>query len=132
MPVKTTNNMKQFVKKVQQANEKALTEIAGVVLSRAKFYVPLDTGDLQNSDFRQVFADREDRLVAVMGYTAFYALPLHGTESYSPIWRPRAPGERGKPLQAGYNADATPQFLSRGVEESEANIQTIIKANNTL
>jgi hypothetical protein len=135
MPVKGMQQVKKntaaFIKRVEAINEKTLTMIGAIVISNAKPYVPLDTGNLQNSDFRQVL----DNVLRV-GYTADYALPLHGTDSYSPIWRPRSVGTkvydqgkgRGARVKTAANMEATPQFLSRGVDDSIGEIQQVIES----
>ena len=131
MPVKGMQQVKKntaaFIKRVDAINEKTLTMIGAIVISNAKPYVPLDTGNLLNSDFRQVFEDRDGLWTLSVGFTANYALPLHGTDTYTPMWKPRPPGSPGKAAN-GYNADATPQFLSRGVDDSINEIQQVIES----
>lgn len=140
MPLKGMSQVKantaKFIEKVNSKHEKVLTEIGGLVISYAKFYVPLDTGNLLNSDFRQVFQDREDVWTLTVGFTANYALPLHGTDTYTPLWKPRPAGTKvydqgkgnGPRIKTGQNMDASPQFLSRGVDESQSDIMKIIES----
>lgn len=126
MPLKGMQQVKKntaaFIKRVDDKTEKVLTMIGAIIISNAKFYVPIDTSNLINSDFRQVTDNR-----LRVGFTAFYALPLHGTDTYTPMWKPRPPGSPGK-VANGYNADATPQFLSRGVDDSIDEIKQVIAA----
>jgi hypothetical protein len=139
MPLKGMNKVKantaKFIDKVNSKHEKVLTEIGGLVISYAKFYVPLDTGNLLNSDFRQVFQDYDDVWTLTVGFTANYALPLHGTDTYTPLWKPRPVGAKvydqgkGKPprIKSAVNNDATPQFLSRGIDDAMDGIMKIVE-----
>lgn len=127
MPSKATNNVKTFSKKVGQASERALTAIAAVVISRAKYYVPIDTAALINSDFRQVTTEPTG-LRLTIGFVQDYALALHERLD----WQPRLPGVGGKPATSGYNPNARPKFLQLGVEESEQDIRKIIKSEYQL
>ena len=140
MPLKGMSQVKanaaKFVKQVEAINEKALTMIGAVIISRAKFYVPIDTANLINSDFRQVEDAGEGVTRLRVGFTAFYALPLHGTDTYTPLWKPRPAGTKvydqgkgnGPRIKTGQNMDASPQFLSRGVDESQSDIMKIIES----
>lgn len=122
MPVQTVNNTKVFRKRVELATERSLTAIAAVVLSRAKYYVPIDTSALINSDFREV-SKTESGSTLTVGFVQNYALAMHERLD----WQPRLPGTGGKPATSGYNPNARPKFLTRGVEESEQDIQRIIR-----
>lgn len=127
MPSKTVNNVKKFNKKVSVSSERALTAIAAVVISRTKYYVPIDTAALINSDFRQVTTE-ETGLRLTIGFVQDYALALHERLD----WEPKLPGVDGKPSTSGYNPKAKPKFLTAGVRESGSDIRKIIKSEYQL
>lgn len=120
------NGLQKFEQKATALTEKAMVMIAAVVITNAKQYVPIDTSALINSDYRRAVT-LSNGISIEIGFTQSYALPLHGNETYSPIWRPKLPGTPGK-QGGGYNAEATPQFLARGLAESTADIMAILQS----
>ena len=97
--------------------EAALTSVIFAVGGKADFYVPVDTNALMNSRETHVVAHK-DGYKATLGYYQHYALALHGTSTYSPLWKPKPPGTPGKPT-GGYNPIATPGWIFRGVAETD-------------
>jgi hypothetical protein len=98
--------------------EGALTAVVYAVGGRADFYVPLDTNALITSRAVHV-APHKNGYRATLSYggpKASYALALHGTATYSPLWKPKPPGTPGKP-RGGYNPSAKPGWIFRGVSE---------------
>lgn len=123
MPVKRTSNTAKVIAKIESVGEQCMTQILAVILANSKFYVPIDTSALSNSDFRSVEQTATGWRGRV-GYTAAYAAALHERTD----WQPRPPGSPGK-KGGGYNPNATPAFLERGAAESRDEIQRIIRAN---
>jgi hypothetical protein len=98
---------------MQKAN-RAVTESLIIGMAKAMTYTPIDKGLLINSSFRDT--RREGRkIIGTAGYTQAYAAALHDNMN----WRPKRPGTPGKP-RGGYNPSATPKFLEKGFEETEA------------
>ena len=104
----------------------ALAKVISAGMTNAKENAPLEYGTLINSAFRRIEGNKRDGWVGRCGFTVYYALYLHGTEKYTPLWKPRPPEDKDGP---GWNPFATPRFLELGfigplaVEE----IQRIIK-----
>ena len=102
--------------------EGALTAVVYAIGGRADFYVPLDTNALITS--RAVHISPYNKgyraTLSYGGPKAPYALALHGTSTYSPLWKPKPPGTPGKP-SGGYNPSATPGWIFRGVSEIDVN-----------
>jgi hypothetical protein len=110
-----------------------LTTVAYAIGANADFYVPVDTNTLMNS--RAVSPARQEgsglRVILSDGVEkkADDASALHGTASYSPLWKPKPPGTPGKKT-GGYNADARPGWIFRGVEDTD--VQGLFKRAMTI
>lgn len=100
---------------VYQKANRAVTESLIIGMAKAMIYTPIDKGLLINSSFRSPPRREGRKVVGTAGYTQAYAAALHDRED----WRPKRPGTPGKPT-GGYNPSATPKFLERGFEETEA------------
>lgn len=98
-----------------------MVAILATIGSNAAQYVPIDTATLLNSQFRTV-EKGPTGLVGRIGYTQEYAAALHERMD----WQPKMPGTPGKP-NGGYNPDAQPGYLARGVEESREQIKKILR-----
>jgi hypothetical protein len=125
MPFKSGKSPKDVAKKVNDKIdhiindqlEGALTAVVYAIGGRADFYVPVDTNALMNSRETHVIPHK-DGYRATLGYYQNYALALHGTATYSPLWKPKPPGSPGKPT-GGYNASARPGWIFMGVAETD-------------
>jgi hypothetical protein len=125
MPFKSGKSPKDVAKKVNDKIdhivnvqlEGALTAVVYAIGGRADFYVPVDTNALMNSRETHVIPHK-DGYRATLGYYQNYALALHGTATYSPLWKPKPPGSPGKPT-GGYNASARPGWIFIGVAETD-------------
>ena len=98
--------------------EAAVTTVTYAIGGKADFYVPVDTNALMNSRAVHV-APHKNGYRATLSYggpKASYALALHGTATYSPLWKPKPRGAPGKPT-GGYNPSAKPGWIFRGVAE---------------
>jgi hypothetical protein len=98
--------------------ESALTTVIYAIGGRADFYVPVDTNALMTSRAVHI-APYKNGYRATLSYggpKAPYALALHGTATYSPLWKPKPRGAPGKPT-GGYNPSAKPGWIFRGVAE---------------
>ena len=125
MPFKSGKSPKNVAEKINKkldhiANEQleeSLTAVIYAIGGRADFYVPVDTNALMNS--RETFVVKQnDGYRATLGYYQEYALALHGSATYTPLWKPRPRGALGKP-KGGYNPSATPRWIDRGVDETD-------------
>tara|TARA_R110002153_G_scaffold8006_1_gene35144 strand:- start:635 stop:1045 length:411 start_codon:yes stop_codon:yes gene_type:complete len=125
MPFKSGKSPKNVAEKINKkldhiANEQleeSLTAVIYAIGGRADFYVPVDTNALMNS--RETFVVKQnDGYTATLGYYQEYALALHGSATYTPLWKPRPRGAPGKP-KGGYNPSATPRWIDRGVDETD-------------
>jgi hypothetical protein len=125
MPFKSGKSPKDVAKKVNDKIdhivnvqlEGALTAVVYAIGGRADFYVPVDTNALMNSRETHVIPHKNGYR-ATLGYYQNYALALHGTATYSPLWKPKPPGSPGKPT-GGYNASARPGWIFMGVAETD-------------
>lgn len=102
--------------------KRALTKIGGTILARADQYAPIDTKALINSGFYKVDETNTGYMLRV-GYMQEYALWLH--EAPMGNWQPRPVGSPGKKT-GGYNPNASPNWLGRGLEEAEPIINRMI------
>ena len=125
MPFKQGKSPKDIAKKVNakidhivnDQLEGALTAVIFAIGGKADFYVPVDTNALMNSRETNV-TPYKNGYRAKLGYYQKYALALHGSATYSPLWKPKPPGTPGKPT-GGYNPIATPGWIFRGVAETD-------------
>jgi hypothetical protein len=102
--------------------ERALTIVAFQIGGNADFYVPVDTNNLMNSRAIRVIPNK-DGFRAILSYggpKVSYPLFLHGTATYSPLWKPKLPGTPGKKT-GGYNSSALPGWIFRGVADTDIN-----------
>lgn len=101
--------------------EKALTTLAFEIGGNADFYVPVDTNALVNSRHIKV-EPTSTGFRATISYgvngVAGYAAYLHGDDSSSPLWKPKPVPSPGK-LTGGYNSEATPQWIPKGVADTD-------------
>ena len=127
MPFKAGKSPKDVTKKVKaridnitsEKLESALTTVAYAIGGNADFYVPVDTTALMNSRDIRV-TPQQGGFRATLGYYQNYAAALHGSQTYSPLWKPQMPGTPGKKT-GGYNSSATPQWIPRGVADTDVN-----------
>ena len=133
-PQDAANNVQAKIKQVTgEKLETALIKVAYAIGANADFYVPVDTNTLMNSRAVSPARQEGDGLRVTLSYgvekKADYAAALHGTASYSPLWKPKPVGSPGKKT-GGYNADARPGWIFRGVQETD--IQGLFKRAMTI
>lgn len=110
MTVRITNNLGQFVKRVDDKAARGMTQALILGAAEAAALTPIDTSTLLNSQFRQV--DRQGgAVVGRVGYTADYALPVHDADNPQNFRR----------------AGAQKEFLKKGFERAEPNIRKALK-----
>jgi hypothetical protein len=108
--VRITNNLGQFVQRIDDKAQRGMTQALILGASEAAALTPIDTSTLINSQFRQVV--RESRgIVGRVGYTAAYALPVHDPENQQNFRR----------------ASAEKEFLKKGFERAEPNIRKALR-----
>ena len=138
-PQDAANNVQAKIKQVTDEKlEAALTTVAYAIGAKADFYVPVDTNALMNSRAIKIIP-HEGGFRATIGYYQDYAAALHGTASYSPLWRPMTPEMRaelksaknytGRPT-GGFNIHAKPGWIFRGVEYTD--VQGLFKKAMTI
>ena len=128
MPFKSGKSPQDVAKKVNDKIdhivnvqlEIALTAVIFAIGGKADFYVPVDTNALMNSRATHVapYGKGYRATLSYGGPKASYALYLHGSATYTPLWKPKPPGTPGKPT-GGYNPIATPRWIYRGVAETD-------------
>ena len=136
MPFKAGKSPKDIAKKVNakidhiinDQLEGALTAVIFAIGGNADFYVPVDTNALMNSRETNVVPYKSGYR-ATLGYYQKYALALHGSATYSPLWKPVDPFEREWRQESaktfvgngkgGWNPNATPRWIDRGVAETD-------------
>lgn len=104
-----TNNLPQFVGRVQVKAARSMTQALILGASEAASMTPIDTSVLINSQFRNIDA-QAGRIVGTVGYTAEYALAVHD------------PANPQKFVRAG----AEKEFLKKGFKQAEPNIRAVI------
>lgn len=109
MSARITNNLPQFVGKVERNAARGLTQ--GLILgaSEASVLTPIDTSTLLNSQYRDLRKDGS-KIIGSVGYTADYALPVHDPDNPQNFVR----------------ATAEKEFLRKGFERAEPNIRAVI------
>lgn len=138
---RTTNNLPQFVGRVQQKAARSMTQALILGASEAASMTPIDTSTLINSQFRNIDA-QAGRVVGTVGYTAEYALAVHeasgrlkgepranfGTTSNHSNFGPQKPSAFGGGTGQGvyWGPSGEPQFLKKGFEQAEPNIRAVI------
>ena len=146
MPVTGIKQVKQNMKRVfKDISDKKAPQFINAVLSigvaHSKELTPISYSNLINS----IVVDTEIEATGVVGsvmYMADYAVYLNGTDTYTPLWKPRplpkdvvkgtrkrkdgtyATPDAGAPAT---NMDAKPRFLNRGFEDPES-VQLIKQA----
>lgn len=111
------NVVKALVKIATKKTQEGLTALAYAIGGNADFYVPVDTNNLMNSREINVVKTASGYR-AVIGYYSEYATYLHGNEALTPVWNPRPVPSPGKKT-GGYNASATPQWIPRGLADTD-------------
>ena len=104
-----TNNLPQFVGRVQKQAARSMTQALILGASEAASMTPIDTSVLINSQFRDIKAEA-GRIVGTVGYTAAYALAVHDPANPQNFRR----------------AGAEKEFLKKGFEQAEPNIRAVI------
>lgn len=119
MPAKSGKGGKQLVQKYSvfvgkmtgPRTKAAMGKVLSAGMTNAKENAPLEYGTLINSAFRRIEGSGKVGWYGVCGFTASYSYYLHGDQSYTPLWKPRAPEDKQGP---GWNPFATPRFLELG------------------
>ena len=132
-PQDAAQNVKNALGKI--TNEKlevALITVAYAVGGNADFYVPVDTNALMNSRATKTIPHKGGHR-AVISYgvekKADYAAALHGSDTYSPLWKPVDPFEREWRQKSaknfvgngtgGWNPSARPGWIFMGVADTD-------------
>lgn len=127
MPVKNNvgKSYKKLVGKIAgDLTEDVVTKISAVGLANALSLTPNDTGNLINSQFRDV-KQTSNGWSAKVGFTANYAYYVH--EAKGVLLGTNTPRGKGRSGNV-WDPDAEPQFLVKGFERDGAEeIQQIIK-----
>jgi len=103
-----TNNLPQFVGRVQQKAAGIMTQALVLGASEASVLTPIDTSTLINSQYRSVGFEG-NAVVGVAGYTADYAKYVHS---------PNVP-------QTFRRATAEKEFLFKGFERNHGRIKSL-------
>jgi hypothetical protein len=141
--VKGVNELKKNIQtlvgdKVPKAAERGLYVGLTLIENRSLEYVPLDTGALLNSRFKEI-KQQEGLTIGRIGFVAAYALPLHSPKPGGKMdgWKPQTPEDRAMRMSAanyptsgmsgGYNPSARQDWLNIGLEEAWPEVQRAIK-----
>lgn len=108
--VKLTNNLPQFISKVERAAAKSVLQSLILGGSEASVLTPIATGNLINSRYNQVSKD-DSKIVGSTGYTAEYAIPVNDPDVKQKFRRPTAKKD----------------FLRLGFENAKPLIDAVIK-----
>lgn len=111
---KTKREYKKFVADTAgPLTRKVLTKVTTEGAKFAKQITPREWGALINSQYRRTERHSTNRWRGVVGYAQDYAVYLHGTDTYTPLWKPVPPDEKEGP---SWNFLASPRFLELGFE----------------
>ena len=101
-----------YVGRMTGAKTKAcMTKVLSAGMTNAIEWTPEEYGTLINSKFRRIEGSKKIGWTGICGFTAAYAYYLHGTETYTPLWKPVAPENKEGP---SWNPFAVPRFLELG------------------
>lgn len=105
----------------------AMYAVLTLVENRSLEYVPLDTGALLNSRFKEI-RQEAGLTIGRIGFVQAYALPLHSPQPGSKMdnWQPKPVPSPGK-LTGGFNANARQNWLNIGLEEAWPEAQRAVK-----
>ena len=109
MKPRITNNLPQFVGRVQIQAARGMNQALILGASEAASMTPRDTSNLINSEFKHIEA-QAGRIVGTVGYSAEYALPVHDPANPQNFRR----------------ASAQKEFLKKGFEQAEPNIRAAL------
>lgn len=112
---------------VPKAAGRALYATLTLIENRSLEYVPLDTGALLNSRFKEI--KQESGLsIGRIGFAQAYAVPLHSPKPGGKMdnWKPKPVPSPGK-LVGGYNPNAKQDWLNIGLDEAWPEIQRAVK-----
>lgn len=123
---------------VPKAAGRALYTALTLIENRSLEYVPLDTGALLNSRFKEI---RQETGLSVgrIGFAQNYAVPLHSPKPGGKMdgWKPQTPEDRAMRMSAanypssgmsgGYNPNAKQDWLNIGLNEAWPEIQRAVK-----
>lgn len=104
-----TNNLPQFIGRVQTKAARGMTQALILGASEASALTPIDTSTLLNSQYKNV-ESQAGRIVGKAGYTAAYAAAVHD------------PANKQNFRRAG----AEKLFLKHGFENAEPNIRAVL------
>lgn len=107
--VTVTNNLPQFIGRVQQKAARSMTQALILGASEASVLTPIATSNLINSRYMKVDA-QGGRIVGTAGYTAEYAAAVNDPDNPQNFRR----------------VSATKNFLKDGFENAEPNIRGVI------
>lgn len=116
MPIKVTNNTKETFFDIKKKVEQFRTGVVSIGATLSMSYAPLEFGDLRASQRVDTWQEGGVYYGSVSfgaGIDEPYPEILENSEN----WKPRPPS-----MKAGHawNPDATPHYLQRGFEGSEA------------
>lgn len=111
MSMRITNNLAQFVKRIEDRAQIGMTEALIKGASEAAALTPIGlTTNLLLSQYKNVRVEN-GRVIGVVGYTANYALPVHDPDHKQKFRR----------------ASAEKEFLKKGFERSQGLVLNEIK-----
>ena len=116
-------NFKAELKRIsEQTTERTVYEIISQGAALAATRVPIDSGNLINSNFIDIDV-QAGKVVGRTGYTAAYAEHVH--EATGILKGMPRPGNRGD----YWDPSGEPEFLEKGFEELEPHIPAILQRN---
>lgn len=124
MSVRITNNMGQFIKRIEDKAHVGMAQALILGASEAAALTPIDTSTLINSQFKKI--EKTNRgIVGRVEYTANYALAVHEAEAKLK-GKPR-PKENGVAKGNFWDPRGEPEFLKKGFERAEPNIRKALR-----
>jgi hypothetical protein len=126
MTVRITNNLGQFVQRIEDKAHVGMAQALILGASEAAALTPRSSSVLINSQFRRV-SNEGWKVVGRVGYTANYALAVHEAEGKLKGTNTPRPKENGISRGNVWDPSGEPEFLKKGFERAEPNIRKALK-----
>lgn len=115
MPVKVKNNFAKAKTEIEDRAQQFVLAAAAVGAKWSKYWAPIEYSTLVNSQRIDTFTFGP-HYVASVSFNTRYAVYLNGTETYTPLWKPKPPEDKDGPA---WNPLAVPRFLNFGFEDQQ-------------
>lgn len=122
------NNLRLKVRDIsQRRTEAAVYAVLSQGAALAQTMVPIDTGNLANSQYAPQIQVESNRVMGSVGYTALYAGAVH--DAPGKLLGTSTPRDSGDPSRGNvWDPNAEPGFLSKGFEKLMPAVPNILRS----